>query len=62
MTPSREVTPSRLMPKRRVHPVRFAEAIVAGGHGAFVAAFRNRVEIVLAHVNRDGVTSRDGVM
>jgi hypothetical protein len=26
--------------------------IVAGGHGAFVAAFRKRAEIVLAHVNR----------
>jgi Phage integrase family len=26
--------------------------IVAGGHGAFVAAFGNRAEIVLAHVNR----------
>ena len=26
--------------------------IVVGGHGAFVAAFRNRAEIVLADVNR----------
>jgi hypothetical protein len=26
--------------------------IVVGGHGAFVAAFRNRAEIVPAHVNR----------
>jgi hypothetical protein len=26
--------------------------VEVGGHGAFVAAFRNRVEIVLAHVNR----------
>ena len=26
--------------------------IVVGGHGAFVAAFRNRAEIVFAHFNR----------
>jgi hypothetical protein len=31
--------------------------IVAGGHGAFVAAFRNRAEIVLAHVNRQSPKS-----
>jgi hypothetical protein len=31
--------------------------IVVGGHGAFVAAFRNRAEIVLAHVNRQSPKS-----
>ena len=31
--------------------------VVAGGHGAFVAAFRNRAEIVRAHVNRQSPKS-----
>jgi hypothetical protein len=31
--------------------------IVVGGHGAFVAAFRKRAEIVLAHVNRQSPKS-----
>ena len=31
--------------------------VEVGGHGAFVAAFRNRAEIVLAHVNRQSPKS-----
>jgi hypothetical protein len=31
--------------------------VEVGGHGAFVAAFRNRAEIVLANVNRQSPKS-----
>jgi hypothetical protein len=31
--------------------------ILVGGHGAFVAAFSNRAEIVLAHLNRQSPKS-----
>jgi hypothetical protein len=64
MTSSREVTPSRLTLnggftrsdlRKRVGEKkadRLRLLIVIGGHGAFVAAFRNRAEIVLAHLKR----------
>jgi hypothetical protein len=60
MTPSREVTLSRVtrqqeftrsdlqkrIGEKQADSLRLL--IVVGGHGAFVAAFRNRAEIVLA--------------
>jgi hypothetical protein len=61
-TSVREVTPSRLTLERRFtrsdlqkdiaeeQADRLRLLIVVGGHGAFVAAFRNRAEIVRAHV------------
>jgi hypothetical protein len=61
-TSVREVTPSRLTLERRFtrsdlqkdiaeeQADRLRLLIVVGGHGAFVAAFRNRAEIILAHL------------
>jgi CHAT domain-containing protein len=68
----REVTPSRLTLERRFTRSDLQKDIAekqadglrllveVGGHGAFVAAFRNRAEIVLAHVNRQSSNSTAG--
>jgi hypothetical protein len=65
----RDVTPPRLTLERRVQAsdlqkhVREEQGdslgllIVVAGHGAFVTAFRNRAEIVVAHVNRQSPKS-----
>jgi hypothetical protein len=58
VTPQREFTQSDLhegVGEKKTDSLRLL--VVIGGHGAFVAAFRNRAEIVVAYLNRQSPKS-----